>query len=83
MTGEQLIKHLKANPFIPFRIHVADGRVIPIDHPEFVLCIPGHRTFVVADLRDGTYDTLDLLLVTSIQTKPSRASSRNGRRRSA
>lgn len=83
MTGEQLIKHLKANPFVPFKIFIADGRVIPVDHPEYVLYIPGHRTFVAADLRDGTYDTLDLLLVTTIQTKPSRSAGRNGRRRSA
>lgn len=68
MTGEQLLKHLKAQPFMPFALYLADGRVLKVGHPEFVLYVPGMRTCVVADLKEKAYDTIDLLLVTSIRT---------------
>lgn len=68
MTGEQLTRHMKSQPFAPFRMHLADGRVLPVDHPEFVLYIPGARTCVVADADALVYDTVDLLLVTSLET---------------
>ena len=68
MTSEQLTRHIKAQPFTPFRMHLADGRVLSVDHPEFVLYIPGARTCVVADADALVYDTVDLLLVTSLET---------------
>ncbi|NOT00045.1 MAG: hypothetical protein HOP29_05410 [Phycisphaerales bacterium] len=78
MTGEQLVKHIKAQPFKPFRMYLADGREVPVGHPELVLYIPGTRTCVVADLKDNTYDTIDLFLVASIKVG---ATGNGGRRR--
>ncbi len=69
MTGEQLLKHMKGQPFKPFDIHLADGRVLEVKHPEFVLYVPGMRTCVVADPKGGGYDAVDLLLVTSIHVR--------------
>lgn len=65
MTGKELRKVLKAEPFQPFKIHLADGREFRVDHPEFLLHMPGARTFIVG-CEDGTYEILDLLLVTSM-----------------
>jgi hypothetical protein len=36
MTPKQLLGYLKAEPFRPFRIHMASGRTFDIPHPEMV-----------------------------------------------
>jgi len=76
MTGEQLQKQMRIQPFKAFQLHLADGRTLKVDHPEFLLYVPGMRTCVVADLDGGGYDIVDLLLITSI-----RVSEGNGRGR--
>lgn len=66
MTIKQLREAHQARPFKPFAICLADGREIPVPHPEFLLAPPGaSRTFVVATSSD-TYKVIDLLLVTSL-----------------
>ncbi|HEY3246335.1 MAG TPA: hypothetical protein VGM03_23570 [Phycisphaerae bacterium] len=79
MTIEQLRKMHQATPFQPFDIHLADGRSLPVDHPEFLATDPPGRTISVG-LSDGTFEVVDLLLVTSL--KP-RANGRSPRRRAA
>jgi hypothetical protein len=37
MRQEDLIEILRQRPFQPFRIHVSDGTVYEVRHPEFVL----------------------------------------------
>ena len=73
MTIEQLRKMHQAKPFLPFDIFLADGRVVPVDHPELLAVNPPGRTIAVA-VPDGTIEIIDLLLVTSIK-------GRNGRSR--
>ena len=66
MTIEQLREAYRARPFQPFSICLADGREIPVEHPEFLMVTPrATRTFVVATSGD-TYKVIDLLLVTSL-----------------
>jgi hypothetical protein len=65
MTIEQLREHVRATPFQPFDIYTADGRVRPVDHPEFVAVPHAGRTIAVAR-QDGVIETIDLLLVTSL-----------------
>lgn len=66
MTIEQLREARQAQPFRPFTVCLADGRKIPVPHPEFLLALPGaSRTFVVATTSE-TYKIIDLLLVTSL-----------------
>jgi hypothetical protein len=76
MTTDQLNKMHQARPFQPFDIHLADGRSLPVDHPEFLAVTPPGRTIGVG-LRDGTIEIVDLLLVTSLKPR----SERNTRRR--
>ena len=66
MTGEELRKVLRNQPFQTLTIYLADGRKLRIDHPELLLYAPGARTFVVG-YKDGTYEHFDLLLVTSVK----------------
>lgn len=77
MTIEQLRRTWTREPFEPFEIYLADGRVISVPHRDFMLVPPkAERTFGVAD-EDGVIETIDLLLVVSI--KPMK--SRTGRRK--
>lgn len=68
MTLEQLRKLHLARPFQPFDVFLADGRSLPVEHPEFLAQSPTGRTIMVG-LIDGTHEIVDLLLVTSLKTR--------------
>jgi hypothetical protein len=68
MTVEQLRAAYQAQPFQPFIIHLADGRNVPVQSPEFILTVPSGRTIVVAQ-PDDTLNIIDLLLVTDLEIK--------------
>jgi len=70
MTIEQLRKMHTARPFRPFEIHLADGRSIPVDHPELLAQSAAGRTIGVG-VPDGTIEVIDLLLVTSLKPRAS------------
>jgi hypothetical protein len=40
MTIETLQRALRAAPFIPFTLHLADGREFYVPHPDFVAYHP-------------------------------------------
>lgn len=66
MTIEQLRRAIRAQPFRPFMISLADGRRFRVRHPDFVLIGPeAGRTFVVVE-KGEDYSVLDVFLVTSI-----------------
>jgi hypothetical protein len=66
MTIERFRDAMRAEPFIPFRVNLADGRSIPVIHPDFVAWNPGGRTVVVIQ-PDDSCQHIDLLLVTSLE----------------
>jgi len=68
MTVEQIQKMHRARPFQPFDIHLADGCVLPVDHPEILAVPPPGRTIGVG-CTDGTIEIVDLLLVTSLKPR--------------
>jgi hypothetical protein len=39
MRAEDLLEMLRNRPFVPFRIHMTDGRTYDIVHPEAVLVL--------------------------------------------
>ena len=60
MTIEQLIQMHQVRPFQPFDIHLADGRVLPVDYPEFLSRSPTGRTIGVGT-EAGVIEVVDLL----------------------
>jgi hypothetical protein len=68
MTTERLREWHQARPFLPFDIHMADGRRLPVVHPELLAIIPPGRTIVVAK-KNGSTEMVDLLLVTSLELR--------------
>jgi hypothetical protein len=67
MTIEAFKKYWTAKPFHPFAIHLADGRALPVKHPENVATSQSGRTVAILDLDVDAFETVDLLLVTSIK----------------
>ncbi len=65
MNLEQIEQHLKASPFRPFRVHVADGRSFEVPHREFMWRLPKGRTVFVATGEDA-YEVIDLLMITGL-----------------
>jgi hypothetical protein len=41
MTAEHLIELLEERPFVPLRLHLADGRTREIRHPEMAIVTEG------------------------------------------
>ncbi len=65
MTGKTLQKAIRNQPFRPFVIHMADGRALPVTHPELIAYKTGTRTAIV--VYDDSFEFIDLLLATGIQ----------------
>ncbi|MDX1965208.1 MAG: hypothetical protein SFX18_18835 [Pirellulales bacterium] len=55
---------LKAEPFQPFELCLADGRRIPVKHPEFVAM--NKRIVIVTD-DDSNTRTFEPLLIVSLE----------------
>ena len=75
MTIERILELYEARPFRPFVIHTADGRKVPVAHPEFLATAPSGQTISVY-LPDDSFEIIDVPLITALVLKP------NGARRS-
>jgi hypothetical protein len=80
MTIEQVRRLLHAQPFRPFRINLADGRSVPVRHPQFVAHSPTSRTIAVLET-DEAFEIIDLLLVTSLDVGNGSSSNRTRKKR--
>jgi hypothetical protein len=80
MNAEELARAVKAQPFVPFRLHMSDGRTFDVSHPELLVVFPGMRRLaVLAFPKEEAVELIDLLHVTSLSS-PGRNGKR-GRRR--
>jgi hypothetical protein len=70
MTMQRLKALVEKQPFSAFKIHLADGDVVPVSSPEFIWLHPSGRTVYVATGSDEKADDriIDLLLVTQLST---------------
>jgi hypothetical protein len=69
MTIEQLRTTLRANPFQPFTVRMADERQFLIPHPDFLSMSPSGRTAVIFH-PDDSASIVDLLLMTELELSP-------------
>jgi len=67
VTTEQLRTTIRAHPFQPFMIRMADGRQFAIPHPDFLSMSPSGRTAVIYH-PDDSASIVDLLLMTELET---------------
>ncbi len=62
---------LHREPFEPFSIRLADGRLLPVPHPDFVALGP-RRIVVVAE--DDSWSVIEPPLIVSLDSKGNRPS---------
>ncbi|MBI2925942.1 MAG: hypothetical protein HYY24_09585 [Verrucomicrobia bacterium] len=67
MTIETMREFYEARPFRPFTLHLADGRNVTVQHPEFMAYHPEGGTLVVFQ-PGGALKILDVNLITEIET---------------
>jgi hypothetical protein len=70
---------LHREPFQPFAIRLADGRALPVRHPDFVAV--GRRRVVFVAKDDSTL-IIEPLLIVSLDTLPKKNRAGDGRQRS-
>lgn len=64
---EELRNRIKAIPFIPFSLFVADGREFPVPHPDHILVTSGGLVAIEND--QGLLDILPIFHISGIRTK--------------
>lgn len=69
---------LRTQPFEPFAIRLADGRSLPVRHPEFVAV--GQRRAVVIGENDS-WSWIEPLLTVSLDSLPVAKKGQNGKGR--
>ena len=67
MTTERLRDFIRATPFRPFIVHLADGREFYIAHPEMIAHASPSRIAVLA-LPNDSIEVVDLLMIVSLET---------------
>ena len=80
MTTEAVRRIHQAQPFQPFSIRLGDGQSLPVKHPEFLAYAPNSRTMTVYQ-EDGSFQIVDLLLVTGLEVGRPTGRSRTKRSR--
>jgi hypothetical protein len=60
----------RRQPFQPFTLRLADGRALPVPHPEFVAISP-QRIIVVAE--DSSWSVIEPLMVVSLDYDSARS----------
>lgn len=66
---------LHKQPFEPFVMRLADGRSLPVPHPDFIAVAP-RRILVVAE--DSTWTIVEPLLIVSLDQMPAKHKGDNG-----
>lgn len=66
MTAHEVRRRLNAVPFRHFELCLADGRALPVEHPDLLAFEDGARTVVLCQ-RESLLEVVDLMLVLSIR----------------
>jgi len=66
MTLELFASLAQAEPFIPYTLHLADGRTIGVGNPELVMIAGDSRSISVFE-PDRATEYIDLALVVSVR----------------
>ena len=69
MEANAIREALRAIPFRPFRLHLADGRVMTVPHPEWFAIAPNGRQAVLFH-PEGSTAILEPLLIVSLELDP-------------
>ena len=77
MNVEGIREALHKEPFEPFVVRLADGRSLPVRHPDFVAVHP-RRVIVINE--DGSWSVVEPLLIVSLDYERGNGASKRRRR---
>ena len=66
MTFQGFQEFLRVTPFEPFVVHVADGRIFYVRHPDVISFSPRQRTVSVLN-DDRRIEVIEMLLIASLR----------------
>jgi len=66
MTTEQLRSTRDAIPFLPFSLHLADGRSFRVPHRDYLLISPHGRIAFVFRTENEAFNIVDVMLITDL-----------------
>jgi hypothetical protein len=69
MKDDEIRKLLRARPFVPFTVHLPEGRAVQVTHADFALLSPNGRTLLAYDA-DESFNMIDVMLIGSIEVGP-------------
>jgi hypothetical protein len=58
---------MNRQPFLPFQLRLADGRAMPVPHPDFITISPNNRRVIVFTPPDDAMSILEPLLIVSVE----------------
>jgi hypothetical protein len=70
ITYQRVLDYVKAEPFRPFRIHMASGRTFDLRHPEMIKVLKNDILIFKASGESGDvpdeFDSVSLMLIESV-----------------
>jgi hypothetical protein len=69
MKIDELRARIHAVPFQPFTVHTADGRSIPVPHPDFIAIAGTGRTAFITFERKPSLAVVDVPLITQLEVQ--------------
>jgi hypothetical protein len=66
MTIEAIREAVNAEPFKPFRLRLAGGPAVTVQHPDYIALGPKGRTVIVYQ-PDESYKVLDTFLISELE----------------
>jgi hypothetical protein len=76
MMVDDIRTALRLTPFVPFFIRLADGRALPVKHPEFIIAT--RRNLIVVDPDTNAIFWVDPMLALSLDFAPGGIKSSDG-----
>ena len=70
MTIEKFREMIHANPFTPFSVRLADGKSIPVVHPDFASTSQSGRIACIFHGPNDASSFVDMMLVTALEVNP-------------
>ena len=66
MIADQVREFMEEAPFKPFKLHLADGKTVEIDHPDFLAYTRDYQMVIVA-MPNGACRAINLANITQIE----------------
>ncbi|MEK7675553.1 MAG: hypothetical protein AAB676_06950 [Verrucomicrobiota bacterium] len=77
MTLKTIREMREVTPFRPFKIHLTDGRALPVATPDHLFLFPTHAEILVV-MPDGGFHFVDPAQIASLSGRPKAARTTKG-----